>query len=81
MGQAKRPRYILLNDQPEAVTQAIGDYWFARWLQPRLNKDGLIEGVSHDTLARPITHRAKVVLPELPEEEGPLFRQDACDSQ
>jgi len=80
MGQAKRPQYILPNEQPEAVTRAIVDYWFTRWLQPRLNKDGMIDEVSQDTLARPITHRAKVVLPELPEEKS-LFRQHANDTQ
>lgn len=76
MGQAKRPRYILPKDQPEAVTQAIADYWFLRWLQPRLGKDGMIEEVSRDILARPITHRAKVVLPEV-DGEAPLFEQGA----
>ena len=74
IGQAKRPKYVLPTGQPAAVTKSIGDYWFRRWLEPRLTKDGMIESVSRDTPARPVTHRARVVLPDVPGEE-PLFKQ------
>jgi len=76
LGQAKRPRYLLPMAAPQAVTQAIGDFWFRRWLQPRLTRDGLLEGIARDSLARPITHRARVVLPDVPGEE-PLFDQQS----
>ena len=80
IGRAKRPKYILPKERPAMVTQAIGNYWFTRWLQPRLARDGMMDEVAKDTLARPVTHRARVVLPESPG-EMPLFGQDAEGEQ
>ena len=80
LGQAKRPKYILCKEHPATVTEAIGNYWFTRWLQPRLARDGMMDEVAKDTLARPVTHRARVVLPESPG-EMPLFGQDAEGEQ
>ena len=68
---AKRPRYIVPQDNPEAVTQKIVDYWTKRWLSNRVLSEEVLADVETHTLVYPIEHGARVKLPET--DEGPTL--------
>jgi hypothetical protein len=42
----------------------LSDFWRQRWLLNRLEKPGIVDGVSKHTLVYPIRHGAQVELPE-----------------
>lgn len=71
LGRARRARYIL---PPSPTTTArIVDFWCTRWLARRVESPGVIDAVAKESLVNPVRHGARVVLPEVPEEVGPLF--------
>jgi hypothetical protein len=71
LGRSKKPEYLL----PAApiATEGIANFWRGRWLAQRIEKPEVIDSVAAHTLTYPITHGARVVLPELAEEAGTLF--------
>ncbi len=67
----QRPRRII-----PATTQATPvmiDFWRERWLSKRIEREEAIAAVAAHSLTYPISHGARVVLPGLPGEDGPLF--------
>jgi len=42
-------------------------------LAPRVTSPEVRDGVRAQTLVNPVAHRARVLLPAMPGEEGPLF--------
>jgi hypothetical protein len=71
LGQSRRPKYLL----PPDASPRLVDYWRERWLAKRIDVDGILDAVAAESLAYPVRHRARVVLPDDPEEAGPLFVQ------
>jgi hypothetical protein len=71
LGRAVRPKYLI--PQNPSTTSALADYWRARWLNRRINRPGILNSIAVHTLAYPIRHGSRVVLPADPEEMGPLF--------
>src|SRR5581483_968708 len=67
LGRQKKPKYILPTSGAEQATKLIADYWVRRWLSMRIDNPQVLSEVEQDTLILPITHRARVVLPEIPE--------------
>jgi hypothetical protein len=74
LGLEKRPNYILPAANPEQATQRIAEYWIRRWLSMRIDNAQALSEVEQDTLILPVTHRARVVLPE--SSEPSLFPGD-----
>jgi hypothetical protein len=72
-GTAKRIRPIV--PRTNEANQAIVDFWRQRWLSRRILLPEVLERVGRNTLTYPITHRARVPLPTMPGEDGPLFLQ------
>jgi len=62
LGIESEPRYLFSTQGPEA-TAAIADWWRERWLAMRIGSDGVLADVARHSLARPIRHGARVVLP------------------
>ena len=74
LGRTNQPEYILPQPDAAGVTARIAEYWRKRWLLGRIKKaEALTQAATH-TLIQPIEHGARVVLPPLDGEEGPLFR-------
>jgi hypothetical protein len=71
LGRSARPGYLI--PQTNEATAALVDYWRVRWLSKRILQPGVLNAVSAQSLVRPLRHGARVVLPELLEESGPLF--------
>jgi hypothetical protein len=71
LGKARRPRYVVPQSQ-ESTSQIVG-FWSDRWLARRIESRKVIDAVAAESLAYPIRHSARVVLPVIPEESGPLF--------
>lgn len=69
MGRIKRLKYLVKQDNPTDATIAISDFWRRRWLIPRSLRSEILDRVAKHTLARPIQHGARVVLPRILEEE------------
>jgi hypothetical protein len=64
LGRQARPTYILPISEPAETTKRIADYWTRRWLSMRIDNAEALAEVEQDTLILPVTHRARVVLPE-----------------
>ena len=67
LGRSARPKYILPNRNPKETTRLIARYWMRRWLSMRIENLNAIAEVERDTLVLPVTHRARVALPEIAE--------------
>lgn len=67
LGLAKRPNYFLRVTKPEAETQKLAEFWRKRWLAGRILQPGILEEVERHSLSYPITHGARVKLPNLAE--------------
>lgn len=73
LGTARRVRPIVPRN--DDANHAIIDFWRLRWLSRRILSPEVIERVGRNALTYPITHRARVVLPPVQGEDGPLFLQ------
>ncbi len=71
VGIQKSPSYIL--PFKSSTTAKIGDYWITRWVLNRILRSDVLERIERATLAHPITHAARVSLPQLLEDTLPLF--------
>lgn len=71
MGRALRPRPIV--PQSHRTTKRIVDFWRERWLAGRIESPTVLEAVTAQSLAYPVRHAARVTLPDIAEEVGPLF--------
>lgn len=67
LGRHARPKYLLPNGDTKGTTRRIADYWVRRWLSMRVENAAALAEVERDTLILPVTHRARVVLPEAAE--------------
>ena len=76
IGLAARPKLFV--PRSPATTMAIVDFWRNRWLSRRIERRETIAAVATHSLAYPVGHGARVVLPRLSEEEGPLFAAAAA---
>ena len=63
LGVNTRPAYYLPRSQMKRRSEQIAEYWRNRWLIGRLGRPGILEEVAKHTLAYPISHGARVVLP------------------
>lgn len=72
-GIETKPRYLLSIKNPKASTEALAEYWRRRWLDGRITRDEVLAEVNGHTLSYPITHGARVVLPEIDSGELGLF--------
>lgn len=61
LDRTQRPRYIL--PETEFSTAAIADYWRERWLNRRIESDEILSAIAEHTIAYPVRHGARVVLP------------------
>jgi hypothetical protein len=73
LGLDSAPEYRFGRRDPGASTQAIGRWWAERWLVPRIARDEVLAEVAGHTLALPVTHGARVPLPEQFSADTPLF--------
>lgn len=71
IGLAVRPRYII--PQTDEATDGIINFWRRRWLAGRVLRPETLERVAAQSLVRPLHHGARVILPDCPAEDGPLF--------
>lgn len=71
IGLSRRPKYIIPDDAH--TRKWIAEYWCDRWLTRRVARPDVIVDVAAQNLVYPVQHGARVVLPESPEESGPLF--------
>jgi hypothetical protein len=71
LGLASEPDYVV--PRSETATARMVTYWRERWLARRIERGEVLQAVERHSLAYPITHGARVVLPPQPEENGPLF--------
>lgn len=63
MGLEETPDYILPNDKPAEITCRIAGFWRERWLSHRIENNRVLEEVSKQSLLYPITHGARVRIP------------------
>jgi hypothetical protein len=73
LGLENRPRYYFPMEAPAAVTQQIGAWWARRWLLPRVARPETLKRVAGHHLVYPMTHRARVPLPEADINQRLLF--------
>lgn len=64
-GRDDEPEMILPTSAPKDVTQQMAGFWIRRWLAPRIENTAVIEKVAKHTLIYPVTHGARVQLPDV----------------
>ena len=72
-GRTTRAKSIVPDES--GTSDRIVEYWRQRWLANRINQASVLEAVGAHTLAYPVRHGARVVLPPLAGEDnqGLLF--------
>jgi hypothetical protein len=75
LGIGRRPRYFLKRDSAveHEIEKRIVLWWMRRWVSRRILRDDIICKVSQHTLVRPITHGARVILPQADINQNELF--------
>lgn len=71
LGFEKHPRPIV--PPTDAATSTIVEFWRTRWLAQRIRHPAIPQQVAQHSVVYPIHHGARVVLPVLSGEDGPLF--------
>jgi hypothetical protein len=71
LGLTERAQSIVPRSDHTAT--AVAAFWRRRWLAPRVMRTEVREAVRTHTLVYPVTHGARVLLPPVAGEEGPLF--------
>jgi hypothetical protein len=59
-----KPRYFMPLRSPNDSTQRLVEFWRRRWLAGRVTRDGILDEVLKHTLSYPISHGARVTLPQ-----------------
>jgi hypothetical protein len=83
LGVQSRPSY-LIPDGSDAANRIV-DFWFTRWVVKRIQNEEVLKAVASHSLAAPVRHGARVVLPdgdsnELAEDASPYaFGQHSLD--
>lgn len=67
LGLDARPKYFLSLRKADVQTRALGNYWTKRWLCGRITRPGILDEVARHTLAYPVAHGARVLLPKEPD--------------
>ncbi|MBX7047302.1 MAG: hypothetical protein K1X86_15840 [Ignavibacteria bacterium] len=70
IGLNKKPRYLIPQNNSKEKTKLIAQYWKKRWLLNRTKNNSVLEEMRKHTLVYPITHGARVILPQM---EGEIF--------
>lgn len=73
LGLEPQPRYLFDIDDAARSTSAIAQQWATRWLLPRLARPESVENLKVHTLVFPITHGARVLLPDGDLEQSSMF--------
>ena len=63
LGFEAQPKYIVPLKLAREATERLAAHWRNRWLMGRISRDGVLAKVESHTLAHPIHHGAKVLLP------------------
>lgn len=69
LGIEAKPRYFMPLRNPRDSTQRLVEFWRRRWLAGRITRDGILDEVLKHTLSYPISHGARVTLPQSGEAE------------
>jgi hypothetical protein len=67
LGMDSRPKYFLSPQKAKKHTDLLAQFWRKRWLSGRITRPGILEETATHTLSYPVTHGARVQLPEDPE--------------
>jgi hypothetical protein len=63
LGLDSEPRYILPPVDANRSTKAVADWWTSRWVMARIHREETLSAIERHTLIHPITHGARVELP------------------
>jgi len=75
LGIDKKPNYFFRLGNGAAATEAISKWWEKRWVAGRIDRPDILDRIRQHTLVHPITHGARVMLPDEDVEQAELF----CD--
>jgi hypothetical protein len=75
MGFAERVQWIV--PKTSEATSGLVAFWRRRWMAARVGQPVVREAVRQHSLVYPITHGARVPLPHIAGEDGPLFEQES----
>ena len=67
LGRDPSPKYCLSLRKARQHSEMLAEFWRKRWLSGRIMRPGILEEVNKHTLSYPITHGARVQLPECSE--------------
>ncbi|MFF5219506.1 Druantia anti-phage system protein DruA [Micromonospora sp. NPDC000442] len=66
LGVDAEPRYKFRRRPGRCDVDAISEWWMRRWLHPRSKSPTVLEAVAAHRVTRPVSHGARVTLPDLP---------------
>jgi hypothetical protein len=67
LGLDREAEWLLPQKDPKSVSDRIAAYWTKRWLSMRIKSPEVLEQVATHDLSYPITHGARVQMPEDPD--------------
>lgn len=73
LGLDASPKYLFDQAKSESGTAAIARFWARRWMLPRLERPETLDQMKAHTLVHPITHGARVILPDADLEQTMMF--------
>jgi len=65
LGICKRPKYYFPLQSTGRTNDGIAKWWYERWVVARCERADIVEKLSRHSLIRPITHGARVLLPDV----------------
>lgn len=71
LGLERSPKCLLPQREPRAVSESLAEFWRRRWLSNRIQSPAVLNQVAEHRLDFPITHGARVDLPDDDEDEYP----------
>jgi hypothetical protein len=75
LGIRAQPKYVFPKKASLFDADAIGHYWFERWVVNRLGRPGTLDALRRHNLVYPIRHGARLVLPDADLDQLGLFRK------
>lgn len=77
LGFDQSPKRFIKSQNVKQLSQKISEWWQERWVNRRITRPDVISRISCQTLVHPITHGARVQMPEDDSKQFSLFGDDS----
>ena len=81
MGFDKKPNYLFSLSASKLTTNKISEWWSTRWATKRIlrDKDKLLDEIAKDNFLHPVSHGAKLIMPESQDKQIAFNLEDSVN--